>query len=51
MSGNASIGLVVSFYFKVWKLCSHSGVHSYSLVFFSRLVIGLAILEKFSMKQ
>jgi hypothetical protein len=35
--------------FRVWKLRSHSGVHSNLLVFFRRLVIGLAILEKFSM--
>ena len=51
LSGNASIGVVVSLYFNPWKLCSHSGVHSNSLVFFNRLVIGLAILQEFSMKR
>jgi hypothetical protein len=49
MSDKERTGVVVSFYFRVWKLSSHSGVHSNSLVFFRRLVMGLAILEKFSM--
>jgi hypothetical protein len=51
ISGCARIGAVVNNFRKVRKATSHSSVQANLWSFHSRLVIGLAILEKYGMKQ
>jgi hypothetical protein len=49
MSGCTSTGDVVSNFFKVLKASLQSLLHTYLLPFYSNLVIGFEILEKFGM--
>jgi hypothetical protein len=49
-SGRINIGVVVNFFFNVSKDSWHAGVHLNSAFFANSAVIGLAILEKPSMK-